>query len=356
MQKGSGFMHIFDYSFLDNGMLPAGLMNITVDIYSLRAMSWSRKDQFANVYTELESIAKVQSVKSSNEIEGIVTTDERINEIVNGNVAPLNHSEQEIAGYRDALSQVHTGYNDMDFRQSDILRLHAVMMNIAGYTYAGKYKEVDNDIIEEDKFGRRRVRFHPTSAADTPSEMEQLVLAYQVARDNPNINQLLLIPCVILDFLCIHPFRDGNGRLSRLLSLLLLYKNGFDAGKYISLEEQINIRKGNYYDALKQSSVGWHENQNDYSLFIMEFLTTLYMCYKELDKRFAVMGSRKVTKQARVEATVLNSLTPISKSEIGKILPDVSATTIEAVLGQMVRNGKIRKIGTGKGTKYIGTD
>jgi Fic family protein len=354
-RKGAEATHRFDYSFLDNGMRPAGLLNITADIYSLRAMSWNRKDQFADVFTELAAIAKVQSVKSSNAIEGIVTTDERINAIVNANSAPLNHSEQEIAGYRDALAAVHTEYSDMDFRQADILRLHAIMMNIAGYSHAGKYKEVDNDIIEEDKFGRRRVRFHPTSAADTPEEMEQLVLAFQEARDNPNINQLLLIPCVILDFLCIHPFRDGNGRMSRLLSLLLLYRNGFDAGKYISFEEQINLRKGNYYDTLKQSSVGWHENQSDYSAYIMEFLTTLYACYKELDKRFAVVGSRRITKQARVEATVLNSLTPISKADIGKILPDVSATTIEAVLGQMVRDGQIRKVGTGRNTRYIRT-
>lgn len=353
MQKGTDAMHRFDYSFLDNGMLHAGLLNITLDIYTLRAMSWSRKDQFADVFTELAAIAKVQSVKSSNAIEGIVTTDERINEIVNGNSAPLNHSEQEIAGYRDALAAVHTSYGDMDLRQADILRLHAIMMNIAGYSDAGKYKKADNDIIEEDQYGRRRVRFHPTSAADTPDEMEQLILAYQEARDNPNVNQLLLIPCVVLDFLCIHPFSDGNGRISRLISLLLLYRNGFDAGKYISFEEQINLRKGNYYEALKQSSNGWHENQSDYSAFIMEFLTTLYMCYKELDKRFAVIGSKKVTKQARVEATVLNSLTPISKSDIGKILPDVSATTIEAVLGQMVREGQIRKVGTGRGTRYV---
>lgn len=146
---------------------------------------------------------------------------------------------------------------------------------------------------------------------------------------------------------------DGNGRISRLLSLLLLYKNGFDAGKYISFEEQINLRKGNYYDALKQSSQGWHESQNDYSAFVMEFLSTVYMCYRELDKRFAVIGTRKVTKQARVEATVLNSLTPISKADIGRILPDVSPTTIESVLGQMIKSGTIRKIGSGKLTRYI---
>ena len=346
-------MHYFDYSFLENGLLPAGLLNITADIYSLRVMASGRREQYEDIFTELAEIAKVQSVKNSNEIEGIVTSDERIHEIVNGNSAPLNHNEQEIAGYRDALAEIHKGYTDIDFRESDILRLHAIMMNIAGYSFAGKYKEVDNDIIEKDKFGRRRVRFHPTLAADTPEEMEQLVLAYQEARDNANVNQLLLIPCVILDFLCIHPFRDGNGRMSRLLSLLLLYRNGFDAGKYISFEEQINLRKGNYYDALMRSSIGWHENQSDYSAFIMEFLTALHMCYKELDKRFAVVGSRKVTKQARVEATILNSLTPISKADVVKILPDVSPTTIEAVLGQMVKSGAIRKIGSGKGTKYV---
>ncbi|MBR1918638.1 MAG: Fic family protein [Spirochaetales bacterium] len=346
-------MHRFDYSFLESGMIPAGLLNITTDIYSLRTQSWNREDRFVDVYTQLAAIAKVQSVKCSNTIEGIITTDERINEIVNGISAPLNHSEQEIAGYRDALSEVHTGYSHMDFRQADILRLHAIMMNIAGYAFAGKYKESDNDIIEEDKDGRRRVRFHPTSAEDTPEQMEQLVLAYQAARDNANINQLLLIPCVILDFLCIHPFRDGNGRISRLLSLLMLYRNGFDAGKYISFEEQINNRKGNYYDALRQSSTGWHDNQNDYSSFIMEFLTTLYMCYKELDRRFAVIGSRKTTKQARIEATVLNSLTPVSKADICRILPDVSATTVEAVLGQLVRKGQIRKVGTGRITRYV---
>lgn len=346
-------MRRFDYSFLYNGMLPAGLVNVTTDIYSLRAMAWNRKDQFADIFTELEHVAKVQSVKSSNAIEGIVTTDERINEIVNRSSAPMNHSEQEIAGYRDALAEVHTGYRDMDFCQANILRLHDIMMNVAGYTFAGKYKEFDNNIIEEDQDGRRSVRFRPTSAAETPDEMEQLVLAYQEARDDPNINQLLLIPCVILDFLCIHPFRDGNGRISRLLSLLLLYKNGFDAGKYISFEEQINNRKGNYYDALKQSSKDWHEGQNDYSAFIMEFLTTLYMCYKELDKRFAVIGNRKVTKQARIEATVLNALTPVSKSDICKILPDVSATTVEAVLGKLIKEGQIRKVGTGRGTRYI---
>ena len=226
-------------------------------------------------------------------------------------------------------------------------------MSYSGYEYAGKYKIDDNLIIEEDKEGNRKIRYKPVSAKETPKAMEQLVLAYMDASNNSNINQLLLIPCVILDFLCIHPFKDGNGRISRLLSLLLLYKNGFDAGKYVSFEEQINNNKGYYYETLRESSVGWDTNENTYVPFIQSFLSTLYMCYKELDKRFNVVNSNKITKKARIEATVLNSLTAISKAEICNVLPDVSPSTVEAVLGTMVREGRIQIIGKGKNTRYM---
>ncbi len=346
-------MRVFDYSFLNNGLLPASLVNLTSGIVSLKTMAGVRKDEYAGIFTELESIAKVQSVKSSNAIEGIVTSDERINAIVNQNSAPLNHNEAEIAGYRDALNAIHMGYEYMDFRQSDILRLHEMLMSIAGYEYGGQYKADDNVILEVDTNRRQRVRFRPVPASETPEAMEQLELAYLAAGSNANINQLLLIPCVILDFLCIHPFRDGNGRMSRLLSLLLLYKNGYDAGKYVSFEEQISNYKAYYYEALRQSSEGWEKNENSYFPFIENFLSTLYMCYKELDRRFAVVHGKKITKKARVEATVLNSLTPISKMEICRILPDVSPTTVEAVLGAMIKSGSIRKIGQGRGCKYI---
>ena len=346
-------MRVFDYSFLNNGLLPARFINLTSGIASLKTMAGVRKEEYAQVFTELESIAKVQSVKSSNALEGIVTSDERIIAIVNQNSAPLNHNEAEIAGYRDTLNAIHLNYEYLDFRQSHILRLHEMMMSIAGYEYGGQYKTEDNVILEVDAQGQRRVRFRPTSAAETPQAMEQLELAYMAARSDANINQLLLIPCVILDFLCIHPFRDGNGRMSRLLSLLLLYKNGYDAGKYVSFEEQINNYKAYYYDALEQSSHGWTDNESSYFPFIENFLSTLYMCYKELDKRFAIVHGKRITKKARVEATVLNSLTPISKTDICQLLPDVSPTTVEAVLGAMVKSGSIKRIGQGRNTRYI---
>ncbi len=346
-------MRKFDYSFLNNGLLPANLINLTSSIASLKTMSGVRKEEYASVFTELEAVAKIHSVKSSNAIEGIVTSDERIAAIVNGNSSPLNHTEGEIAGYRDALNIIHLHYEQLDMRQSDILGLHETMMQVVGYEYGGKYKTGDNYIIEQDQNGQRRVRFRPIPASEVEGAMEQLELAYIEARNDVNINQLLLIPCVILDFLCIHPFRDGNGRMSRLLSLLLLYKNGYDAGKYVSFEEQINNYKAYYYEALRASSEGWHENENTYVPFIENFLSTLYMCYKELDSRFAVVHGKRITKTARVEATVLNSLVPISKAEICHILPDVSPTTVEAVLAKMVNCGQIKKLGQSKLTRYM---
>lgn len=346
-------MRKFDYSFLNNGLLPANFVTLTSNISSLKTMAGVRKEAYARIFTELESIAKLQSIKSSNAIEGIVTSDERIAAIVNQNSAPLNHNEAEIAGYRDALNEIHLGYDYIDFRETDILRLHEMMMSVAGYEFGGQYKTDDNVILEIDADGNRKVRFRPLPAAETKRAMEQLELAYLDARSDANTNQLLLIPCVILDFLCIHPFRDGNGRMARLLSLLLLYKNGYDAGKYVSFEEQINHYKAWYYEALRQSSEGWNTNENNYFPFIENFLSALYMCYKELDKRFAVVHGKKITKKARVEATVLNSLTPLSKAEICKILPDVSPTTVEAVLGAMVKTGSVSRIGQGKATRYM---
>jgi len=345
-------MRFFDYSFLEHGMLPASLVGAVAAIHGLREREAERKDAYGEVFVKLESVAKVQSVKGSNEIEGIVTSDQRITEIVNRNSAPLNHDESEIAGYRDALDLVHSEHANLEIRERDILRLHEVMLS---YTPegGGRYKESDNVIMEIDAQGKRSVRFAPVSARETAEAMEQLTLAYAEAKDNAVISRLLLIPCFVLDFLCIHPFADGNGRMSRLLSLLLLYRSGFDAGRYISFEEQINRGKSSYYQALKESSVGWHEGQNSYFPFIGNFITTLLYCYKELDKRFAVVGAKRFGKRQRVEATVLNSLLPISKAEICHILPDVSPTTVEVVLAAMVKGGLVRKVGTGRSTKYV---
>ena len=346
-------MHVFDYGFLDDGLLPAELVNLTSTISALNAISEERRGRNLTVYTELEKIARIQSVKGSNAIEGIITTDARIKEIVEGNSAPVNHTEMEIAGYRNALDEIHTSFEEIPVSENTILHLHQVMTELAGYEGAGRYKTDDNIIAEIDEFGRRRIRFSPVPATETADAMEQLILAYIDARDNARINKLLLIPCVILDFLCIHPFADGNGRVSRLLTLLLMYKSGFNIGKYVSFEEQINKSKEYYYNALQDSSKGWHTNENTYTEFMKNFLSTLYKCYRELDARFSTVNGKKLKKTERIEQTVLNSVLPISKSEICGFLPDVSPTTVEAVLGKMVKDGSVKKLGSARATKYV---
>lgn len=346
-------MKRYDYSFLKNLKVPASFLSITNGIYALKSEEEQKQASYPEIFTKLQQLAVVQSVKGSNAIEGIVTTDKRIEEIVNQNSAPLNHSEQEIAGYRDALNLIHTNYENISLSENSVLNLHNILLSHTELSTRGQYKREDNVIRERYLDGTSRVRWTPVSAQDTPFVMQQMYLAYTDARDDAGINQLLLIPCVILDFLCIHPFQDGNGRMSRLLSLLLLYKNGFDISKYISFEEQINKSKNLYYEALKKSSDGWHDNTNDYLPFIENFIFTLYLCYKELDKRFLTLNSGKVPKAKRIEETVMNAFMPISKKEICNLLVDVSPTTVEAVLSSMLKEGKIVKLGTTRNTKYI---
>ena len=274
-------MRKFDYSFLKNSLLPTNLLGITNSIAELKALDQIRKRDFQNIFTKLESIAKVQSVKGSNAIENIVTTDKRIEEIVNNSSAPLNHSEQEIAGYRDALNAIHNGFENISLDEQSILNLHLLLLSFTE-TGGGQYKTSDNVILEIDSEGNRKIRFTPTKATETQPAMQQLVYAFMDANNDSGINKLLLIPCFILDFLCIHPFSDGNGRMSRLLSLLLLYKAGFDAGKYISFEEQINKNKNSYYEALRKSSENWENNTNDYLPFIENFILCFLFATKNL--------------------------------------------------------------------------
>ena len=344
-------MHRFDYSFLAD-TIPAGLLSSATLISELKTKEIAYKDKHGSVFKKLESIAIVQSVKGSNAIEGIATTDKRIEAIVNQNSAPLGHNESEIAGYRDALALIHQNYADLSISEAVIKQLHEILLTFTP-AIGGFYKETDNAIIEIDGSGNRFIRFMPISASQTESAMEQLMLAFIDAQFDTSINQLLLIPCFILDFLCIHPFYDGNGRISRLLSLLLLYKHGFDAGRYISFEEQIYKSRTAYYDSLHESSIGWHENESSYFPFIQNFLNTLLVCYVELDKRFALLSTGNVSKTQRIEAAVINSLLPISKSEIAYILPDVSISTIEAALARMLKRNEIKKLGSGPTTKYI---
>ena len=309
----------------------------------------TRKDTLV----ELLEIAKIQSTEASNRIEGIITTDSRLNKLVRNKTMPRNRSEREIAGYRDALSTIHENYDYIPVKSGTILQLHRDLYQYSGLSIGGSFKNSDNVIAETLPDGTKFTRFEPVPAWETPEAIDTLCAALDEAMKNPELDPLLLIPMFILDFLCVHPFADGNGRLSRLLTLLLLYRNGFDAGKYISFEGVVNTRKAEYYAALKESSEGWSENRPRYFPFMVDFLTTLYVCYSELDKRFASVNAAKATKKSRIESTVLNAFTPLSKADICGILPDVSPTTVEAVLGEMVRGLRVRRLGAGRASKYI---
>lgn len=344
-------MHKFDYSFLKTGISSklVGACNLIVDLNSKETI---RKIQYKESFNILQKKAVIESVKASNAIEGIITTDERIKDIVNGS-KPTTHDEKEISGYKDALSLIHKDYRNLDINENLILSLHKMIETETNPKEAGKYKTRDNLIIEHDDKGNRNIRFNPVKAKDTKESMHQLLLAYYDARQDSEIIDLFLIPCVILDFLCIHPFMDGNGRISRLLTVLLLYCSGYDIGKYISIERQINEFKDNYYEALKESSELWHKNQNNYEPFVLFFLQILYKCYKELDDSFFDISLKKAKKSERIEFILDSTIVPITKKEIANKLPDVSIKTIELTLANLLKNKKIKKIGSYKDARYI---
>ena len=321
-------------------------------VTDLRAKEEIRKINGKSTLEILREKAVIESIRDSNAIEGIVTTEERLRDIVSGD-KPVTHSEQEISGYRDALSLIHTQYESMDVSEELIKRLHSMITSETTPARAGRYKTADNRIIEIDESGRRHIRFTPVPADETEEAMEQLLLAYYDARQDEGIPALLLIPCVVLDFLCIHPFFDGNGRISRLITLLLMYENGYDIGRYISVERMIARYKDAYYSSLAESSKGWHDNKSDYIPFVIFFLQILYRCYKELDDCFmdeSLMGAKK---NERIEIVLMNSIVPISKSEVLEKLPDVSVRTVEAVLRRLRQEKKIKKIGANKNARYI---
>ena len=345
-------MRVFDYSFLEIEAIPSNIASMLFSIERNKSAADSLKEKFPKVFINLVKIAKVQSVKASNAIEGIVTTDKRIESIVNEETEPLNHDEKEIAGYRDALNRIHNDYTSIDIQLRQILLLHSMLLEHAQTPTRGMLKPENNIIAAKYPDGTRKVIYVPTPASETQEAMEQLELAFCEGRQNSNLNPLLLIPCYILDFLCIHPFMDGNGRMSRLLSLLLLYKCGYDVGKYVSLEYLINKNKGAYYQKLRESSSGWAENKNTYWPFIENFLLTLLSAYNELANRYNIIKDKKLSKAERVEETIKSTLGKITKEEIHNIWPDISYNTIELELSNLLKEGKIEKIGTTNGVSY----
>ena len=344
-------MHRYDYTFLKES-IPGNIVGLTNIITDLKTKEEFRRLQYEDTFEILRKKAIIESVKGSNAIEGIVTTDARIKDIVDGS-KPVTHDEMEISGYKDALNLIHSDHENLDMDEDSVLSFHRMMIEQSNPREAGKYKTTNNFIMEIGPDGSRHVRFKPVSAKKVKSDMGQMLLAFYEARQDSEISPLLLIPCVILDFLCIHPFMDGNGRVSRLLTVLLLYLSGYDIVRYISYEGQVNKYKESYYEALRSSSINWHENENDYIPFIVNFLQILYRCFRDLDETFTDISLKKAKKSERVESILMGAIVPVSKQDIVAKVPDISVKTVELVLSKMLKENKVKKIGSYKDARYM---
>ena len=343
-------MHIFDYGFLTQS-IPSELARAAALVSGLRASNALRVAESPDAFEALREAAVIESVRGSNAIEGIVTTRARLEGILRGEVGPESHGEREILGYRRALDEMYAPGFDADLTEEYICHLHGLLLG-ASSPEAGKYKRSDNWIQQRDADGRISVRFVPVAAKVTPDAMAQLVMAYRDARQNSAVDPLALIACVVLDFLCIHPFADGNGRVSRLLTTMLLEREGFDIGRYVSLEGKVDEYKTGYYDALAAASVGWHDGEGDYIPFVTFMLQVVYACYKELDQRFVEDSLRRVPKTELVERVLMDAYVPMSKAEVCERLPEVSAKTVQRVIARMVDEGRLEKIGTYRDARY----
>lgn len=301
----------------------------------------------------LLEVALIQSTGASNRIEGIFTSDKRLEELVSQKAEPRNRSEQEIAGYREVLATIHESYEYINPRPNIILQLHRDLYSYSQGAAGGSYKNSDNVIAETDAEGHQKARFIPVPAFQTAEAMEELCTRFLEAWEADRIDKLVLIPMFILDFLCIHPFNDGNGRMSRLLTLLLFYKAGYIVGKYVSMEMLIEKTKETYYEALQSSSTGWHEGENSYEPFVKYYLGIMLKAYNEFESRVEHLKHRSLSKPDRIKAVIDNKVGKITKKEIMELCPDISKVTVERTLTDLVKSGYIAKVGAGPSTGYV---
>lgn len=346
-------MRTYDYNNKWQQLLTPEIVTMLSQIHEFKGEQNLFIEAQSDTLTQLVEIAKIQSTEASNKIEGIFTSDERLKKLVTNKTTPRSRNEQEIAGYRDVLSTIHDSYEFIPVRPSIILQLHRDLYKFSGKSIGGAYKNADNVIAEEDNEGNRFVRFQPIPAWETPDSIEALCDAFDDAIARNEADPLLIIPMFILDFLCIHPFNDGNGRMSRLLTLLLLYRAGYIVGKYISIEKVIETTKDTYYETLQSSSQGWHEEENDYAHFVRYMLGVILSAYRDFSSRVRVLTTSGMSKPDRIREIIKNTLGKITKTEIMQKCPDISQVTVQRTLNDLIKNGDIIKIGGGRYTSYI---
>lgn len=328
------------------------------DLATLRALGESLGKQklflkqSPEILQGLQTVAAVESTESSNRLEGIIAPQARIKALVNDRVEPRDRSEQEIAGYRDALELVHQAGKDMPVTSNVVLQLHSRL-----YTYTaeegGRWKTTDNEIVEKDADGNiTRVRFKAVPAIATPQAMQDLVESYDQALKDGR-DPIVVIPLFVLDFLCIHPFRDGNGRVSRLLTGQLLYRAGYDVGRYISLEKRFLETSKSYYETLETSSQGWHDNKHDVMPWVRYFWGVVLSAYQKFEDQVGNIEAGSGSKSKRVREAIERKVVPFKSADLKKEVPDVSRDTIRMVLREMKKEGRIKSDGHGRGVRWI---
>lgn len=346
-------MRKFNYRHVDQELFTPEIMNLIAKIHEYKGRQELFIESETDVLKSMLEIAKIQSTGASNRIEGIYTSEARLNDIVLKKAEPQNRDEEEIAGYREVLNTIHENYDYIIPKPNVILQLHRDLYAYNPLSSGGKFKNVDNMIEEIDHKGNRSIRFKPIPAYQTSEAMNELCNELISEIERGDIDPLILISKFILDFLCIHPFNDGNGRISRLLTLLLLYRQGYLVGKYISIEMIIEKTKETYYEVLYKSSQNWHEDENNYAPFVKYYLGVILNAYKEFSNRVETIQTKGLTKAERVKEIFNNKMSKISKSDIAALCPDISVTTIEKALSDLLKEEYIIKVGQGRSTVYI---
>ncbi len=345
-------MRQFEYKKSWKKLLTPTIVSLLTSIHEYKGEQNLFIESNSDKLVELLEIAKIQSTEASNKIEGIITTDDRLKKLVMDKTMPKSRSEKEIAGYRDVLNTIHESYEYIPINANYILQLHGDLYKYNGMSFGGKFKSSDNIIAEVDSSGNQKIRFQPIEAWATPEAMLNMCNAYNDAL-NDGIDPLILMPMFILDFLCIHPFNDGNGRMSRLLTLLLLYKSGYIVGKYISIEKLIEKSKDTYYEQLQASSYEWHDNKNDYEPFVEYYLGVVIAAYKEFSGRVQTLIESGMNKPERIREVIRKHIGKITKSQIMEKCPDISDTTVQRTLTELLKNNEIIKLSGGRYTSYI---
>lgn len=346
-------MREFNYIAIDSDLYTPDIVNLLSSIHEYKGKQELFIEAQPGILEAMLKVAKIQSTGASNRIEGIYTSEARLNELVLEKAEPRNRNEQEIAGYREVLNTIHENYEYITPSPNVILQLHRDLYAYNPSAMGGRWKNTDNIIEEVDGEGKHQIRFRPLPAYATADAMESLSTGFLKAIERSEIDPLLLISKFILDFLCIHPFNDGNGRMSRLLTLLLLYQQGYIAGKYISIEMIIEKTKETYYDTLQLSSIGWQEEENSYAPFVKYYLGVILSAYKEFASRVETIRNKGFTKSERVRYIFSNKVGKITKAEIATLCPDISITTIEKALSDLLKEEYIIKVGVGRRTAYI---